>query len=91
MAKSNMLFDALNNILVSKSLETYERHLASPDFKDFSRYMCQRYLTMCNDQRVQNIILSNYAMLEHMDEKTFYRWALRSIPQQRSGFIRYLR
>ena len=91
MARSNMLFDALNNILVTKSLEICERHFASPDFKDFSRYMCQRYLTMCLDHRVQELILENYATLERMDDKAFYKWALKAVPKQRSGFIRYLR
>ena len=89
--KSTMLFDAMNNILVGKSMETYRRHVAHPDFKDFKGYNCRRYMTMSPDPRVRQIVLDNYAVLERMDDKTLYLWLMKKLPKQSSGFIRYIK
>lgn len=88
---STMLFDAMNNILVTKSEEVYRRHVASPDFKDFKGYNCRRYMTMSESEEVRGIVLAHYASLERMDDKALYLWLMRVLPRQRSGFIKYIR
>ena len=89
--KSTMLFDAMNNILVGKSMEVYARHVSHPDFKDFKGYNCRRYMTMSPDPRVRQIVLDNYPILEKMSDRVLYLWLMRKLPRQRSGFIQYIR
>lgn len=91
MARSNMLFDVLANILQTKSIDLYKEHIASENFKDASPFMIRRYLTMSYDSRVRDIVLENYAALERMPENEMYLWLLRAIPRQKSTFIRYIR
>ena len=52
MARSNMLFDVLANILQTKSIELYKEHIASENFKDASPFMVRRYLTMSLNPKV---------------------------------------
>ena len=91
MAKSNMLFDVLANILQTKSMELYKEHIASDNFKDAAPYMVRRYLTMSNNPKVRDVVLDNYLVLERMPEEVQYLWLLRAIPKQNSTFIRYIR
>ena len=91
MAKSNMLFDVLANILQTKSMELYKEHIASDNFKDAAPYMVRRYLTMSNNSKVRDVVLDNYLVLERMPEEVQYLWLLRAIPKQNSTFIRYIR
>lgn len=91
MARSNMLFDVLANILQTKSIELYREHISSENFKDASPFMVRRYLTMSTDSRVRSIVLDNYLVLERMPETIQYLWLLRAIPRQNSTFIRYIR
>lgn len=92
MARSNMLFECLGNILKTKSFELYEKHIASENFKDFSKFMCLRYLTMSNNSTVRNVILDNYLSLERMPtNELLYKWLIVNIPQQTNSFIQYIR
>ena len=91
MARSNMLFDVLANILQTKSLELYKEHTMSDNFKDAAPYMVRRYLTMSNSKVVRDVVLSNYYVLERMDAEVQYLWLLKAIPKQNSTFIRYIR
>ena len=90
MARSNMLFDVLANILQTKSIELYEEHIASENFKDASPFMVRRYLTMSLNPKVREIVLDNYLSLERMSETIQYLWLLKAIPKQKSTFIRYI-
>ena len=89
--KSNMLFDVLANILVSKSQELYKKHIQSENFKDAAKFMVLRYMTMSFSEDVRNIVIDNYITLERMPEKTLYKWLLKNIPKQNSSFIRYIK
>lgn len=91
MARSNMLFDVLANILQTKSIELYEEHIASENFKDASPFMVRRYLTMSLNPKVREIVLDNYLSLERMSETIQYLWLLKAIPKQKSTFIRYIK
>lgn len=91
MARSNMLFDVLANILQTKSMELYQKHIASEDFKDASPFMVRKYLTMSLNKDVRQIVLDNYLTLERMPENVQYLWLLKAIPRQNSTFIRYIR
>lgn len=91
MARSNMLFDVLANILQTKSIEMYKQHIASEDYKDASPFMVRRYLTMSPDSRVRKLVLDNYLTLEQMPDKVQYLWLLKAVPKQKSTFIRYIR
>lgn len=89
--KSNMLFDVLENILSRKSDEMYKQHVKSDDFKDASGFMIRRYLTMHPNTQVQDLVLSNYLLLEKMTTDKVYYWCLKNVPRQRTTFIKYIR
>lgn len=89
--KSTMLFDVLKNILVDKSLDMYNKHINSDYFKDASKFMLLKYLSMSNQFQVREKILDNYVVLERMPEKILYLWCLKTIPKQHSSFIKYIR
>ncbi len=89
--KSTMLFDVLKNILTTKSVEIYKKHVQSEHFKDAAGFMVRRYLTMHTNSAIRQIMLDNYIVLERMDDKTLYLWLLDKIPQVNNSFIRYLR
>ena len=89
--KSNMLFDVLANILSTKSIELYEKHISSENFKDAAAFMVRRYLTMSINQKVREIVLDNYLILERMPDAVQYLWLIKAIPEQNSTFIRYLK
>ena len=91
MARSNMLFDVLANILQTKSIEMYKQHIASENYKDASPFMVRKYLTMSPDSRVRKLVLDNYLTLERMPENVQYLWLLKAVPKQKSTFIRYIR
>lgn len=91
MARSNMLFDVLANILQTKSIDLYKEHIASENFKDAAAFMVRRYLTMSTSAEVRDVVLSNYLALERMPDAVQYLWMLRAIPKQNSTFIRYIR
>ena len=91
MAKSNMLFDVLANILQTKSIDLYKEHIASENFKDAAPFMICRYLTMSLNPKVRQIVFDNYLTLERMPGKIQYFWLLKAIPRQNSTFIRYIR
>lgn len=89
--KSNMLFDVLANILISKSYELYKEHIASAYFKDAAKFMLLRYLSMHSNPIVRNVVIKHYFTLEKMPEAVLYLWLLKTIPKQNSSFIRYLK
>lgn len=89
--KSTMLFDVLKNILTTKSVELYEKHIASENFKDAAPFMIRRYLTMHSNSAVRSIVIDNFAALELMSDKMLYWWLLEKIPKTSNSFIRYLR
>ncbi len=91
MARSNMLFDVLANILQTKSMELYKAHIASEEFKDASPYMVRRYLTMCMNNAVRDVVLDNYLALERMPSNIQYLWLMKAVPKQKSTFIQYIR
>jgi hypothetical protein len=91
MAKSTMLIDAMNNILVTKSEEIWRHHIEDPNFKDFTGFICRKYMTMSPDPRIRQIVMDNYVQLERFDDKNLYLWLLRSLPKQKSGFIKFLK
>lgn len=89
--KSTMLFDVLKNILTTKSMNLYRKHISSVNFKDAAPFMVRRYLTMHTNSVIRDIMLDNFAALERMDERTLYLWLLEKIPKVNNSFIRYLR
>lgn len=88
----NILFDALGNILQRKSEDVFQKHITMEDFeKQFPRYMVLRYLSMAKPEIAQ-IVLDNQLSLERMpSNKIVYRFLMDVVPQQKSGFIRYIK
>jgi hypothetical protein len=87
-----MLFECLGNILKTKSIELYDEHIKSENFKDFSKFMCLRYLTMSTNSNVREIVLNNYISLERMpSNELLYKWLIKNIPKQNNSFIQYIR
>lgn len=89
--KSTMLFDVLKNILTTKSMELYKKHIESESFKDAAPFMIRRYLTMHTNSVIRSIVIDNYAALERMNERMLYFWLLQKIPKVNNSFIQYLR
>lgn len=79
--KSNMLFDVLANVLVSKSCHLYAEHIKSEHFKDAAKFMILKYLSMHSNPAVRDIVISNYTTLERMPETALYMWLLKAIPK----------
>lgn len=86
-----MLFDVLANILHTKSIDLYKKHIVSENFKDAAAFMVRRYLTMSINPKVREIVLDNYLILERMPDAVQYLWLIKAIPRQNSTFIRYLK
>lgn len=89
--KSTILFDCMDNILVSKSDAVYRRHVADPNFKDVSSFILVKYMGMSPDPRVRQIALDRQETLERMEPRALYRYFMRTVPEQRSGFIKFIR
>lgn len=89
--KSTILFDVMDNLLVGKSAEAYERHVSSPDFKDVSTFILVKYMSMSPDPRVREFVFENQFRLEKLAPAVIYMVLLKSLPRQRSGFIRFIR
>lgn len=90
---NNYLFDYLKNILLEKSSDKMQKHFASEDFeKTFPRYMVVRYLSMHPRKEVYSVILENQLTFERFpSNRLLYKFLFDSIPQQNSGFIRYIK
>mgnify|MGYP001771416900 CR=1 FL=1 len=89
--KSTMLFDVLGNILTTKSMSLYDKHVHSDSFKDAAKFMLLKYLSMSPNPQVRQIAIDNYITLERMPEDVLYRWLLANIPKQNNSFIKYIR
>lgn len=89
--KSTILFDVMDNILVSKSEAKWTRHVADENFKDVSSFILVKYMGMSPDPAVRDFALGRQESLERLPPKALYRVLMRSLPAQRSGFIRFLR
>lgn len=89
--KSTMLFDVLKNILSDKSMNLYQQHISSPNWKDAAKFIVIRYLGMHSNSKVRDIILDNYVTLERMPDTILYKWLILKIPKQKMTFIKYLR
>lgn len=89
--KSTILFDAMNNILVSKSEKTYAKHVSDPNFKDVSSFILVKYMGMSPDPAIRQMALDNQETLERMPPKILYRFFMRKTPRQKTGFIRFIR
>lgn len=91
MAKSTILFDVMDNILVTKSNKLYIKHIEDLNFKDCTTFMLCKYMTMSQDKRIREFILNHYCIFEKMDVKILYKILMNSLPKQYSGFIKYIR
>ena len=89
--KSTILFDIMNNILVSKSGMTYKRHVSDENFKDVSSFILVKYMGMSPDPKVRQIALDNQETLERMEPRVLYKYLMKTVPRQSSGFIRFIR
>ena len=89
--KSTILFDTMNNILVSKSEKTYAMHISDPNFKDVSSFILVRYMGMSPDPIIRQMALDNQEILEQMPPKILYRFLMRKTPRQKTGFIKFIR
>ena len=89
--KSTILFDVMDNVLVGKSAEAYERHVSDPNFKDVSTFILVKYMSMSPDPRIRDFVAERQFQLEKLAPAVIYRVLLKSLPRQRSGFIRFIR
>ena len=90
--KNNLLFDYLGNILKTKSKSLYDQHVDAVEFESsFAGFMIIKYLSMCENKDVRNLILVNQSNLEKMPSKILYKFLLKNVPRQNSAFIRYIK
>jgi hypothetical protein len=93
--QNKFIFDYLKNILTTKSIKIYQEHINDVDnFKSFPAMVILRYLTMCQDINVRNLVLKNQIFLERLYKnfpEKFYLWCIISIPKQTVSFIKYLK
>lgn len=65
--KSDKLFDYLDNILVTKSMEKWEQDTAEPDFnKQFPVFMVLRFLSMNSNADVRNVVIESHYWLNKL-------------------------
>ena len=90
--RSTLIFAVLGNILKNKSMRLYEEHISNDaEWGTVSSFILLRYLTMSASEDVRQIVLDNYISLQRLPVKVLYKWLLKEIPQQPSGFIKYIK
>lgn len=93
--QNTFIFEYLKNILTDKSIDTYNRHVKDTEnFKSCPSVVIMRYLSMCPDKKVRDLIAENQVYLERLDKishRFFYMWCIDNIPQQKSSFIKYIK
>ena len=90
--KNTLLFDYLGNILKTKSMDLYQKHIDAIEFESsFAGFMIIKYLSMCSNSAVRNLILANQSNLEKMPSRILYRFLLMNVPRQQSAFIKYIK
>lgn len=93
--QNTFIFEYLKNILTDKSIDIYNRHVNDKEnFKSCPSVVIMRYLSMCPDRRVRDLITENQVYLERLDKishRFFYMWCIDNIPQQKSSFIKYIK
>ena len=89
------IFDYLKNILTTKSMDVFRSHVNDTEnLKSMPSVVMLRYLSMCPDERVRNLVMANQIFLERLDKIShaqFYRWCIMNVPRQSSPFIRYIK
>lgn len=91
MAKSNLIFDVLKNILKDKSIQIFNAHIQDNNWSTVSKFLLLRYLSMSPCSQVRNMVIDNYLVLERMPDKSLYKWLIGNIPPQKNSFIQYLK
>lgn len=93
--QNKFIFEYLKNILKTKSLLLYKEHIEDKEnFKSFPSVVILRYLSMCQDYKVRDIILKNQIYLERLDSishESLYKWCILNIPKQYNTFIKYIK
>lgn len=93
--QNKFIFEYLKNILTVKSMKIFQEHVEDEEnFKSFPAMVVLRYLTMCQDIKVRNLVLKNQIFLERMykeSPKGFYYWCIKMIPKQTVSFIKYIK
>lgn len=93
--QNKYIFEYLRNILTTKSMKIFETHINDEEnFKSIPTVVIMRYLSMCPDEKVRNIILKNQIFLERLDKishKEFYLWCINNVPKQNNSFIKYIK
>ena len=90
--KNSLLFDYLGNILKTKSLDLYRKHIDDVEFaSSFQGFMILRFLSMSESKDVRNLILANQLNLERLPARVLYKFLLMNVPRQSSAFIKYIK
>ena len=90
--KNNLLFDYLGNILKTKSIDMFKKHVDAVEFESsFQGFMVIKYLSMSENPLVRNVVLANQIYLERMPSRILYEFLLKNIPRQSSALITYIK
>lgn len=89
--RNNYLFDYLKNILTTKSMNVYNKHLEDDFEMSYQPYMINNYLSMSTNAKVRQIIFDNQLSLDRMEKKNHYLFLIKAIPKQFNSFIKYIK
>lgn len=90
--RSTLIFAVLGNILKNKSMRLYQEHVSNEaEWGTVSSFIILRYLSMSSSEDVRNVVLQNYVSLQRLPVKVLYKWLLKEVPQQPTGFIKYIK
>lgn len=83
--KSDKLFDYLDNILVAKSVERWERDTAEMDFKkQFPVFMVLKFLSMNSNADVRKVVLEGHFWLNKLgavNPEGLYLYLMKQTPK----------
>ena len=82
----NNFFDILQDILLKNSGGTL--HLKEEFKKYMSSFMLARYLSMNSDLFAYGYIINSWQLT--LSPEQIYIWAYNNVPQQKSGYIKYI-
>jgi hypothetical protein len=87
------VYKFLGNILKTKSMDLYQKHIEEPDFdKYFNRFLILRHLSMSKDQRILDFVIDNQLALGRFPSNyLLYLFLINSVPKQTSSYIEFLK
>lgn len=72
-------------------MSLYNTHIGSECISEASTFIILKYLSMCENCAVRDVVLKDYLILEKMNVPMLYKTLIRSIPKQQKTFIKFIK